>query len=60
MDKDHFKDLPKNFFDDIVLKPSFYMPENFDLQNRTHNSIRHTLFYETLVKVRFFKLFLYQ
>lgn len=39
--------LPKNFFDDVMLAPEFYKPENYDLEVTTHNSIRNTLFFQT-------------
>ncbi len=40
-----------NFFDDVVLSPGFYKPENYELEITTHNSIRYTLFYDSLKKV---------
>ena len=44
-------DFTENFFDNVILKPNFYKPENYELEIITHNSIRNSLFSQTIEKV---------
>ena len=45
--------LPSGFFEDYLLSPSFYMPENEELKWTTHNNIRRTLFYSVFRNVKY-------
>ncbi len=44
--------IPNNFLQNILLLPNFYLPENKELEQFTHNSIRNSLFLSSLQMIR--------
>ena len=44
--------VPENFFSDVILRPSFYMPETDELKFGTHNNIRRTIFFATFQRIK--------
>ena len=44
--------IPSNFLQNIILLPNFYQPENKELEQFTHNSIRNSLFLTSLQMIR--------
>lgn len=48
-----FSYFTEGFFEDQILQPSFYMPENEDLKMATHHNIRRTLFFSVFRNVKY-------